>query len=346
MMKIENISEPSVHTRERIEYIDIFRCFGIIAMVMGHVGFGGKFAHLIHAFHMPMFFWISGFLFKHKSKEEISFVAFAAKKAKALLLPYFFFGIAHWLVSDGSNIFVDHVIPTSSLIHLFTDNTEGLAICGALWFLTALFFADIIFFLIDRYVLNKALKTIIIILITLIGHFETTIFLHHLPWALGQSFVGLGWFYIGFLFGKYRNQNVLKFIMNMSWVPVIILGAATVILIFMNGYIDMRTRQYAFIPLFWINSTLSIIVGVNIAKLIFISIKNTFVCDYLTGIGRDSIVYVCLNQFVILYCGKIIKMLGMPKVLQKIVILIVTLFVLRIIDKIIFSTPLKKIVGK
>lgn len=49
---------------ERLDYIDIFRALGIILMVMGHIGFGSKFDKFIHAFHMPMFFWISGFFIK------------------------------------------------------------------------------------------------------------------------------------------------------------------------------------------------------------------------------------------------------------------------------------------
>lgn len=72
----------------RIEYVDIFRAFGIILMVMGHIGFGEKFDLFIHAFHMPMFFFISGFLFKNDS---LPFVIFLRKKAKSLLLPYFVF---------------------------------------------------------------------------------------------------------------------------------------------------------------------------------------------------------------------------------------------------------------
>ena len=48
----------------RIEYIDYYRAIGIVMMVMGHIGFGATFDKFIHAFHMPMFFFVSGFLYK------------------------------------------------------------------------------------------------------------------------------------------------------------------------------------------------------------------------------------------------------------------------------------------
>lgn len=77
----------------RIEYIDIFRAFGIILMVMGHVMFGRSFDYFIHAFHMPMFFFVSGFLYKNN---DIPFLMFLWKKAKSLLIPYYVFGFLHF----------------------------------------------------------------------------------------------------------------------------------------------------------------------------------------------------------------------------------------------------------
>lgn len=41
----------------------IYIAVGIVLMVMGHIGFGKVFDILIHAFHMPMFFFVSGFLY-------------------------------------------------------------------------------------------------------------------------------------------------------------------------------------------------------------------------------------------------------------------------------------------
>ena len=49
---------------KRLEEIDILKSIGIILMVMGHIGFSGIFDHYIHSFHMPMFYIISGFLYK------------------------------------------------------------------------------------------------------------------------------------------------------------------------------------------------------------------------------------------------------------------------------------------
>lgn len=330
----------------RIDYIDVFRSFGIILMVMGHIGYGEKFDFFIHAFHMPMFFWISGYLFNHKEKEELSFRSLILKKTKSLLLPYIIFGTAHYLFYVVVELITRDSIDVSPLLHLFSINTIGLPICGALWFLTALFFTDVLFFLIDRYILNYILKAIIVVIIAILGNLANVLLSFTLPFALSASFVGVGLYYLGYLCKKYREQKVLQVIMNLSWIPTIILGVITTALIFINGYINMRTGTYSNIPLFWINAMLSTIVGINIAKLMYQYIQNNYIGKWLTSIGRDSIVYVCLNQIVILIVNKGLNAVGLSIFFSKIVALAITLLVLFVADKIIMNTKLKALIGR
>lgn len=324
----------------RIDHIDLFKSFGIILMIMGHIGYGARFDHFIHAFHMPMFFWISGYLFKHRSKEEMSFWVLVIKKAKTLLLPYIIFGVAHYVLFISMRFIRHGDFTLSPLIHLFSYNTDGLAICGALWFLTALFFTDILFFLIDRYVSDRIVKAGVIALIAFLGNIVKTF----LPFAMGVSFVGVGLYYLGYLCKKYEKKTVVHHIMDMTWITDIILGMITAILIFKNGYINMRTGIYANIPLFWTNAMLSTIVGVNLSKRIYPFIKNNLIGRWLTSIGRDSIIYVCLNQVVILLVTRYIG-LGNGIAFQS-VISIVVLSILLIMHKIIVGTKLKVLIGK
>lgn len=76
----------------RIDYIDIFRGFGIMLMLMGHVGYVKWFDHFFHAFHMPMFFCVSGMFFNLKTWN-------IRKKIKSLLVPYAFLQL--FIISCG-----------------------------------------------------------------------------------------------------------------------------------------------------------------------------------------------------------------------------------------------------
>ena len=76
--------------------VDVLRAVGIILMVMGHVGLGKQFSHIIHAFHMPMWFIISGYFvdINYDAKQYIQ------KRFKSLVIPYLCWGI---LISRTQN---------------------------------------------------------------------------------------------------------------------------------------------------------------------------------------------------------------------------------------------------
>lgn len=70
----------------RLEYIDILKGIGIVLVVLGHITKDRELFQFIYAFHMPLFFIVSGY-FLHEKKN------FIISQAKSLLIPYFVFGI-------------------------------------------------------------------------------------------------------------------------------------------------------------------------------------------------------------------------------------------------------------
>lgn len=70
--------------KHRVDYIDALR--GILIMIMGHVDFGAAFDKYIHAFHMPAWFFLSGYFWNY---DNLSYGEFVKKKIKAFIVPYF-----------------------------------------------------------------------------------------------------------------------------------------------------------------------------------------------------------------------------------------------------------------
>lgn len=318
-----------IENKQRVDYIDVFRSLGIIAMVGGHIGFGGKFDHFIHAFHMPMFFFVSGFFYKNKNYNIGEYID---KKARTLLIPYISFGSIHYLISvlwDGFSI--------DPLIHLLTINTKGLPIAGALWFLTALFFTDIMYFLFDIW----DLKWLIVPLV-FVGSFADQVLPYPLPWALSASFVGLGLYWLGEKASKRRSTENFEILLNMNWRQILVAGIITTGMIFINGYINMREGRYAILPLFWINALMSIYLGISISKLIC----KTKITKWLTSVGRKSIVYVCLNQIVIKILFKLLSDVRMPTIMFHLLILVLSMNILYWLAWIFTRTRLKVFIGK
>lgn len=328
----------------RIEYLDVLRGIAIVLMIIGHIGGQPYIDRYIHMFHMPVWFFISGWLYhdKHSSYKSI-----ISKKFRSLIIPYAFWGIVQYPIWVAFNIDANNKL--QPLINLLWVNTsELMPIAGALWFLTSLFFAEIIFIFIDRTVSNKWLKATFFICIAIIGNLYTTIINIRLPWAIDTSFVGAGFIYIGQLVRKYWNSFQIKRLFNLR------LGILSILLIvngafaFVNSYVNMRIGMYGFIPLFWINAITAIIIYWNISKRIDASDHLNLLKKFLRQIGKNSIVYLCLNQLVILIIDKFFtRVIGKsPWYVRGVVLLAATLLILRLVDAIFMNTKCKVLFGK
>ncbi len=74
---------------KRVAYIDIAKGIGILLVVLAHndlQAFAPFLHQFIYAFHMPLFFFLSGLFFK----PEIGFLELLKKRFDSLLKPYFF----------------------------------------------------------------------------------------------------------------------------------------------------------------------------------------------------------------------------------------------------------------
>lgn len=330
----------------RIEWADIFRGFGILIMIMGHViGLGNKYSHFIHAFHMPMFFFTSGFFFQYKP--ENTFGQYIRKKCRNLLVPYSFFGIFHYVIWYWK---FENDRSISPLLHLLFVNTEGLPIAGALWFLTALFLTNIIYFIITHYIKNNVIRNILVLVIAFGGNVATRVLPFRMPYALDAAMVGVGLFHIGYLFRSCEGKIMIKKVMNLPKAVCLLWAVFIALLIFVNGEINMRNGEYSIIPLFWINAIGAIIVGINISKYI-VAWKNkcklfSAFCELIMRVGKNSIVYVCLNEIIILFVSEQIGTKVISGRLLVIFLFTVSFVILLLLDVIINNTKLKILIGK
>jgi fucose 4-O-acetylase-like acetyltransferase len=75
-------------TTSRINWIDVLKGFVIVSVVLAHINFDYESVKLfIYLFHMPLFFFIGGYLFKPTN----DYKEFLKKKAIHLLIPYCLF---------------------------------------------------------------------------------------------------------------------------------------------------------------------------------------------------------------------------------------------------------------
>ena len=317
---------------KRIDHVDILKAFGILMMVMGHIHFGNSFYIWIHSFHMPLFFVISGYFYK-----QASFRLELKKSTKSLLVPYITFGVFHILLS-----FILYGYNSSSWYILFYENTQGIPIGGALWFLTALFFTRLTYNLVVK-INTLKLQCIIICIISIGGMILATYLPFRLPLAFDAGMIGVGFYHFGRqLRGKWHmliEQNLC--------ISFLLLLVFTGLGLF-NGLVNLRSGKYANWLLFWLDSVGIIIALWNLARIV--DPKITIHKEWVLNISKYSIVYVCMNQVVIFLINMVFSKIAeggaLKYLLSHTLTLILTMLILYGLSVLITRTKLKFLIGK
>lgn len=195
--------------------------------------------------------------------------------------------------------------------------------------------------------------TLIIVLFVTAGTAVPMLMNIRLPWAMDISFVSLGFCHTGRLMSQNRSNKIIARMLNMNLFYTIAVIVVFSITAFVNGYVNMRTGEYSIVPLFWINAIGLIIGWLNLARIIDNSLSNALGADKIIGemkfIGRNSIVYLCLNQVTILVIQKISKHLPIsqiPWLVISFVSLIITVAVLHLFALLFNRTKLKLMLGR
>lgn len=155
--------------------IDVTRGIALFFVVLGHlVVAGSKTFNWIFSFHMPIFFLLSGMCFNPQKYK--SFTHFVKQKFRKRIVPYFGVIVFAVFICLRVPAWRTELVTINSLYLLretfYYTQPESIHI-GQIWFLVALFFAEIILFWLNKFFekfkSNKYLKIITYIILALIG---------------------------------------------------------------------------------------------------------------------------------------------------------------------------------
>ena len=193
--------------------VNIMRGMAVLCVVIGHsfdptetptvLGFIKSF---VYCFHMPAFFFISGFLEGDRQRGLSEKKQAVIKKAKRLMIPYFFLTIVTALLKVVFGAFARNPLNYSTLVVdvLIGRNNPN----GGLWFLYALFVISIFGILFDT--VNR---TFLIAVMFLLNVLNTFVF-EQSGYIVG-FFFGYAWIYFmggvarRFLYNRLKNSDFL-----------------------------------------------------------------------------------------------------------------------------------------
>lgn len=264
--------------KKRLPWVDISKGMGICLMYYGHIGSPEIINSLIYAFHMPLFFFLSGFVFS----VQLPFFEFVKKKGMNLLKPFFIFGIVIIFINYFLNLFLGENYDFISSIYYMLLQQAGTP--SRLWFIPCIFVCEIICYFIIR---NKK-GLIYFFIFNIFAWINVIIFKINIPWYIDTAIISS--FFM--LFGYKLKECKINLLLDKY--QLVILGILFALGVVVNrnfGRVDIALNQYANPFLFYANALLGIVLCINISMKI-----DSKTLKY---VGQNSLFFMCLNSIAI-----------------------------------------------
>lgn len=326
--------------RDRINWIDMAKGYGILGVIIGHISTPGV-TVWIYTFHIPLFFFISGYLFKKSYSPKIFF----NRKIKALLIPYFCLAIPvvfHELLFNcgfcwGWRELLDEMVKV-----IIQERYSPL------WFIASLLCANFLFYIINTNFQDYIRKPVSVIIIMLFSVVFWKSGGHSLPWNIDITLFILPYMLVGNYLST--NKGLHDSIISRKWALFLFL-IVNVAVGGINYHLTGRKMDLYFanvdiIPLTYISSLCGILFLLIVSHL-----KTYRIVCY---IGRNSLLIFAWHLIVYNWLGRLYDYLGIfqaPLPLYMIIVrdfisLILILLILIPINEMILHSRLKFVLGR
>ena len=220
---------------KRISWIDTAKGIGILFVVLGHYiqtlyvkSEGGQFTfYWIYSFHMPLFFFLSGLVYKHKKWRS-----FLHGLLKNLLIPTIAFSILYFLykaliIKENMDWWGIIVCDRDSFMHLY-------------WFMWAMLWTKFLYYIINSFIQSpKVVLEISIVVLCICFLLKLNEFLIRMPLCLGNVPYIFVFYAAGVVVHNYKIGEVKVF------VPLIMLGLSLLIswcLLYLQHFTSTRCK--------------------------------------------------------------------------------------------------------
>lgn len=135
--------------KKKIDWLSVLQGFSMLLVVIGHVSLTNTprdpstpiataIEYIIYSFHMPLFIFISGWLFYYTClRKEKSYLDVVIAKLKRLGIPFFTFTLAATILKAAFPSLMHRPVTTQELIDTFVFFRSNPL--GEMWFVIVLF---------------------------------------------------------------------------------------------------------------------------------------------------------------------------------------------------------------
>ena len=314
--------------KKRVEYFDVAKGIGAFLVLLGHLQ-GPEFfqyspyiilmCQWIFSFHMVLFFIISGMLICYKNDIDKDMRDIAVRRFKGIMIPYYWFSFFYMTVVIVAFIKKQILVGTVWLNLWYVFSTYGM---NVLWFLPALFFAELLFIFIMKKLDTK--KAVIVISVqAAVGFviayvlrqltYDTTLKegAHELAIALVRPFIACAFIAIGYFGYKLINRvfpqiekvdkdgNIVRKINVKELIAGIVLMIIGAVFIFINTAVDFRSMVFKNVPAYFLCSLTSsfglILICKNIKPFKLLKFWGVNSLIFMAVHGSETVTYYATN---------------------------------------------------
>lgn len=253
---------------KRLDWLDTVKAIGIFLVYIGHCDIPSVYPY-IYMFHMPLFFIVSGLCWNVERNKNIVFGEFVKKKFNSYIIPYFniclicliLLGIPEAFMQYGaSSDFTNRIGKYLFGIVLSRGNTEWIPHCSPVWFLTCLFCAEILMWLIMKTKKEWA-QYLLVIMAAVLGY--VTSLTVKLPWNLDSAFTASPLLFVGIKLRKFILEKPIDYRMFL-----ILIIASVMFFIWGVSVVDFDGNHYENTLLMYVSSIAISLTVIMTAKLV------------------------------------------------------------------------------
>lgn len=264
--------------------VDIAKALGIYCVVLAHTVLYVPLRSWIYTFHMPLFFFLSGYLFSYGRNALC--LPFVSKRFRQLVVPYVWMNALTYLFwlfvkrkVEGCDADVELWSP---FVAFLTVDADNMVHDIPLWFLFCLFIIETAY-----YVLFKNRGTVarmgLIVLSAALGYAVYACCPVRLPFSLGTAFIGLVFYALGNEVRR-RNWDFRNILLAVCALVV------TLIVCRYNGRINMHLNYYNNYILFFLGGAAGICAVLGLCRRME---KSLLKVRRIVCLISDNTLYIC-----------------------------------------------------
>lgn len=301
-MNISNLANRG--GQNRVDYIDFAKALGMLTIMWGHIA-AGMSVTFVYAFHIPLFFFLSGMVFRPEKYND--FGSFVKRKVQTLIVPYVIYSIITWAIWAVFS-YITHTPVESYFAPLFETiiarGSEGYLVHNVpLWFVSCLFVVELSYYWISK--LKDSFAIIIATVLAVLGYllvnkvefFDFTT----LPWSIEVAMMAMIFYCLGHQAVKHIGYSKVQDIVgNNKLVSFFLMLVAFVIVFYGAKANGQPSMGHASIhnPLLFYPIAVAGILGMIIVSCLF-SLSKANERGNLNGLkffGRNSFIAMAIHN--------------------------------------------------